>query len=140
MIKIPYPALDTSGWLTSPNAIAENILTNYAGTNYSQSAVHYGTLKSLSKAIQNNPNDMEGVGVQVRGDLESLFGTYLFNVEVRTQVVPMRDNNGQESGSRFDLQMGVWYDTANGRDSLMRAISITDNKVITRLHEIERLS
>lgn len=139
MIRNTYPTVDSSGWLTSPNAIAECILADYAGTNYSQSAVHYGTLLSLSKAIQNNPNDMDGVAIQVRTDLEQMFNNFLYGVEVQTRSIPQTDENGVESGSRYNLQMGVWYDTSNGRDSLMRAISITDNKIITRLHVIERL-
>lgn len=139
MIRNVYPTVDSAGWLSSPNAIAECILSDYAGTNYSQSAVHYGTLRSLSKAVQNNPNDMDGVAIQVRTDLEQMFNNFLFGVEVQTRAIPQVDGRGEESGSRYELQMGVWYDTSNGRDSLMRAISITDNKIITRLHTIERL-
>ena len=80
MAENVYPTLGSVGFLTTPESKAERALSDYIGTNFSQSNVFYGSLKSMIYAVKNNTNDMAGLANQVTNDLTELYGKYLSGV------------------------------------------------------------
>ena len=66
MASNTYPTLDSVGFLDNPRSKAERILTDYLGSNYSQSNVFLGRVKSLIYAIKNNTNDIVKTSNQIQ--------------------------------------------------------------------------
>lgn len=137
MAENVYPSLDSVGFLTTPESKAERILGDYIGTNFSQSVVFYGGLRSLIYAVKNNTNDMAGLSSQVTNDLTELFGKYLSGVVVEVQAVPTTSHNGSVNDAVYELQMDVQFLSGSNVVQLAKSIMV-DNKGLSRLMTIER--
>ena len=137
MAENVYPTLDSVGFLTTPESKAERILSDYIGTNFSQSNVFYGSLKSMIYAIKNNTNDMAGLANQVTNDLTELYGKYLSGVVVEAQAVPTVSPDGSVNDAVYELQMDVQFLSGSNVVQLAKSIMV-DNKGLGRLMTIER--
>ena len=137
MAENVYPTLDSVGFLTTPESKAERILSDYIGTNFSQSNVFYGSLKSMIYAVKNNTNDMAGLANQVTNDLTELYGKYLSGVVVEVQTVPTVDPDGNVNDAVYELQMDVQFLSGSNVVQLAKSIMV-DNKGLGRLMTIER--
>ena len=137
MAENVYTTLDTVGFLTTPESKAERILGDYIGTNFSQSVVFFGSLKSMIYAVKNNTNDMAGLSSQVSSDLTELFGKYLSGVVVEVHAVPTVDPNGGVNDAVYELQMDVQFSSGSNVVHLAKSIMV-DNKGLGRLMTIER--
>ncbi len=130
-----YPTLDTVGFITNPRSKAERILADYLGSNYSQSNVFLGRVKSLTYAIKNNTNDIVKTAQQVNDDLSTLFNAYLDNVTVDVQPQPIK-NSLQQDTSRYDLQIKIQYLNNGVLESLGKTIQL-DNTGFLRIASLE---
>lgn len=137
MAENVYPTLDSVGFLTTPESKAERVLSDYIGTNFSQSNVFYGSLKSMIYAVKNNTNDMAGLANQVTNDLTELYGKYLSGVVVEVQAVPTVSTDGSVNDAVYELQMDVQFLSGSNVVQLAKSIMI-DNKGLGRLMTIER--
>lgn len=137
MAENVYPTLDSVGFLTTPESKAERILSDYIGTNFSQSNVFYGSLKSMIYAVKNNTNDMAGLANQVTNDLTELYGKYLSGVVVEVQAVPTVSTDGSVNDAVYELQMDVQFLSGSNVVQLAKSIMV-DNKGLGRLMTIER--
>ena len=137
MAENVYPSLDSVGFLTTPESKAERILSDYIGTNFSQSNVFYGSLKSMIYAVKNNTNDMAGLANQVTNDLTELYGKYLSGVVVEVQAVPTVSPDGSVNDAVYELQMDVQFLSGSNVVQLAKSIMV-DNKGLGRLMTIER--
>lgn len=133
-----YPTMDSVGFLTNPRSKAERILTDYLGSNYSQSNIFLGKVKSLIYAIKNNTNNMPATAAQVRNDLTELYNAYLDNVTVEVDIVPLTLSNGSSESSRYDLQIAIQYLSNGVLESLGKTIQM-DNTGLLRIVTLERL-
>lgn len=132
-----YPTMDSVGFITDARTKAERILADYLGTNFSQSNIFQGRLKSLVYAVKNNTNDMSGLGVQVTRDLEDLFNAYLDGVTVDVQAVPTKFDNGSVNDGVYDLQLSVQFMVGGVLEELAKSIQV-ENTGLARLVNIER--
>ena len=137
MAENVYSTLDSVGFLTTPESKAERILSDYIGTNFSQSNVFYGSLKSMIYAVKNNTNDMAGLANQVTNDLTELYGKYLSGVVVEVQAVPTVDSDGNVNDAVYELQMDVQFLSGSNVVQLAKSIMV-DDKGLGRLMTIER--
>ena len=137
MAENVYPTLDSVGFLTTPESKAERVLSDYIGTNFSQSNVFYGSLKSMIYAVKNNTNDMAGLANQVTNDLTELYGKYLSGVVVEVQAVPTVSSDGSVNDAVYELQMDVQFLSGSNVVQLAKSIMV-DNKGLGRLMTIER--
>ena len=137
MAENVYPTLDSVGFLTTPESKAERILSDYIGTNFSQSNVFYGRLKSMIYAVKNNTNDMASLANQVTNDLTELYGKYLSGVVVEVQAVPTVSSDGSVNDAVYELQMDVQFLSGSNVVQLAKSIMV-DNKGLGRLMTIER--
>ena len=137
MAENVYITLDSVGFLTTPESKAERILADYIGTNFSQSNVFYGRLKSMVYAVKNNTNDMAGLANQVTNDLSELYGKYLSGVVVDVQAVPTVEPNGSINDAVYELQMDVQFLSGSNVVQLAKSIMV-DNTGLGRLMTIER--
>lgn len=137
MAENVYPTLDSVGFLTTPESKAERVLSDYIGTNFSQSNVFYGRLKSMIYAVKNNTNDMASLANQVTNDLTELYGKYLSGVVVEVQAVPTVSPDGSVNDAVYELQMDVQFLSGSNVVQLAKSIMV-DNKGLGRLMTIER--
>lgn len=132
-----YPTMDSVGFITNPKAKAERILTDYIGSNYSQSNIFLGRVKSLIFAIKNNTNDMPKTAMQIQDDLTTLYNAYLDSVTVDVSIVPVSHSDGSDNSAVYDLQISVQF-LANGViESLGKSIQM-DNTGFKRIATLER--
>lgn len=132
-----YPTMDSTGFISSARSKAERILADYLGTNFSQSNIFHGRLKSLVYAVKNNTNDMSGLGVQVTHDLEELYNAYLEGVSVEVQAVPVKFDNGAVNDGVYDLQIHVQYMVGGVLEELAKSIQV-ENTGLARLVDIQK--
>ena len=124
-----YYALDTVGFVTEPAVIAERVLADYLSTNYSQSIIFFGSLKSLQRTIQANTGNMDLTSAAIQSDLESLFTRYLDNVVVNVTNAPIKNNFGNET-DRYEIFIDVSFSTGKGMESLATTIRQTNEGFI----------
>lgn len=132
-----YPTMDSAGFITGSRSKAERILADYLSTNFSQSNIFYGRLKSLVYAVKNNTNDMSGLGVQVTRDLEELFNAYLDGVSVDVQAVPTKTEVGTTNDGVYDLQISVQFMVGGVLEELAKSIQI-ESTGLSRLVDIQK--
>lgn len=137
MAENVYITLDSVGFLTTPESKAERILADYIGTNFSQSNVFYGKLKSLIYAVKNNTNDMSNLALQVSNDLTELYEKYLSGVVVDVRAVPTTTASGGVNDAVYELQMEVQFLSGSNVVQLAKSIMV-DNKGLGRLMTIEK--
>lgn len=133
-----YPTMDQRGWVTDPNQKALAIINDYIGSNHSQSNTFLGYVKSIHYALQQNPNDIGGFCRAVQNDLTDFATSYMDGVVVDVGFQPSVDRLTQRIiDTRFDIQIGLFFDTPTGRGSLHGAITVENKKVIG-LFEVEQ--
>lgn len=136
MAERVYPALDTVGFIKNPTTIADRLLADYIGTNYSQSNVFHGKLKSLSYATKNNTNDMVGLCDQMTRDLTELFSRWLNNVAVEVTAHPTETHIGTPNESLVDIHIAIQYSANGVMQELSKSIRY-DNTATTRIAKLE---
>lgn len=133
-----YPTMDQRGWLKDPNQKALAIINDYAGSNHSQSNIFLGQVKSLQYALQQNPNNIPSLCGQIQTELTAMATAYMDGVVVDVGYEPVVDKNTRRViDTRFNIKIGMWFDTPTGRGSLHGAITVEDKKIIG-LFEIEQ--
>lgn len=125
-----YCSLTTAGFITSPTQKAVEAFADYLSTNFSQSNVHFGELKSMAKSTADNPNDMAQLCIRISNDLTELMGVYLNEVEVEVKANPIDLNS-----ARYELEIGIWFDSNGVRENMVRALKI-ENQRIKNIAEI----
>lgn len=132
-----YPTMDSVGFISNPKSKAERILTDYIGSNYSQSNIFLGRIKSLIYAIKNNTNDMPKTAMQIQDDLTTLYNAYLESVTVNVTIVPTNQMDGSENTAVYELLISVQFLSNGIIESLGKSIQL-DNTGFTRIASLER--
>ncbi len=127
----PYYALDTVGFVKEPAVIAERILADYLSTNYSQSIIFFGSLRSLQRSVQANAGNMDLTSEAIQADIETLFSRYLDNVTVNVTNAPIKNNFGNET-DKYEIFIEASFSTGKGMETLATTIRQT-NEGFTRI-------
>lgn len=134
-----YPTLDRAGWIQGPYEKAQIALADYIGTNNSQSNTFNGQLSSLIYAIQQNPNNIENTCAHIQRDFLSMLDVYVDDAQVEVTYKNIIDpNTGVEIDTRFELQIGAWFDTPTGRGSLHQAVTVEANQILRIAEVVKR--
>lgn len=134
-----YPTLDRAGWIEGPYEKVQMALADYIGTNYSQSNTFNGQLSSLIYAIQQNPNNIENTCSQIQRDFLSMVEKYVDDAQVEVSYKNMQnEKTGIPYETRFEIQIGAWFDTPNGRGSLHQAVTIEANQLLRIAEVVKR--
>lgn len=121
------PTLDTNGWVAEPSAKARIIWNDYLATNFSQSDIHRGTLRSLPFAIAAYPLDMIGLKIKISDDLSTLYGAYSDGVSVSVDVTDV--NNGTEQ-SFFNIDIRVQIQEGLGIYNLGELLKVANGQIL----------
>lgn len=127
----PYYALDTVGFVKEPAVIAERILADYLSTNYSQSIIFFGSLRSLQRSVQANAGNMDLTSSAIQDDIETLFSRYLDNVSVNVTNAPIKNTFGNDT-DKYEIFIEASFSTGKGMETLATTIRQT-NEGFTRI-------
>lgn len=86
------PTLSTRGWLSTPELIIDEVLSNYLAANPSQTLLFSGNVVSLQYAVYKTNNDGNQLANRVKSDLEKMYKDYSDNVDVS---VTFKDDYGK---------------------------------------------
>lgn len=136
-MAVPYPTMDSVGFVTTPSTVAERIITDYHATNGGQCTV-VTNLKSLILALQENSNDIPAFAQRVQDELSELYSVYLDNTTVEVEIKNTTNSDGSENDAVMDLQIRVRYRNGDTYEELGRSI-LYDNTGFTRLMELQQL-
>lgn len=132
-----YPSLTTAGVVSTPYQKAVLILGDYLATNYSQSTIFHGSLKSLAYTIKSAAGDMRAVETGITSDLNHLFLSYFDSVTVQVRTKPMEDDYGRASGSLYEVEIFVEFVQNQVTYTLARALTV-EGYLIKSIVEIKR--
>jgi hypothetical protein len=125
-----YTSLDSAGYISSPTAIADRLLADYIASNYSQSNIFFGQIKSLAYTVRSNPNNTFNLCRQITNDLETVYNAYLDNVSVDVTAEQI-DNT-----SVLEVTIVVQY-LSNGLITTLAKSLQTDSTGTARIAELE---
>lgn len=130
----PYCSLDTVGFVKEPAVIAERVLADYLSTNYSQSIIFFGKLKSLQRTIQLHAGNMDLTAAAIGEDLQELLSAYLDNVTVNVTTAVITTSSGQPT-DKYEILIEANFSTGKGMESLATTIR-ESNEGFTRIASI----
>lgn len=125
----PYPSLDSTGWITKPEAKADAVMLDYLQANYSQTVLFKGLVKSFQYTLQQNQHKPTRLQSAVEEDLKSIYGAYFDLAEVQCRVT----EKGKEytgSDSAYDVEISVDVLQNGARVSIGRYLSVIDGKLM----------
>jgi len=76
MPKAVYPALDGSGWLTTPTTVLDAVMADFYGSDNSQSYLFAGSVTSLAWIIQENKGDLSATANSIQLKLQTMLLKY----------------------------------------------------------------
>lgn len=124
----PYPTLDSTGWLTKPEAKADAVMLGYLQANYSQSVLFKGKVRSFQHTLQQTQHDIATLERTVKEDLAEIYGAYFDLAETQCRVrEPGKAYTG--SDAKFDIELSVDVIQNGLRVSVGRLLSVVDSKV-----------
>lgn len=122
------PTLSTRGWLSTPELIIDEVLSNYLAANPSQTLLFSGNVVSLQYAIYKTNNDGNQLATRVKADLDKLYGQYSKQVEIEVNYTEdygkiniSISGTVNINGKNYDIQQSV-SDTASVFDRMNSAI------------------
>lgn len=128
MTKMKMPTLSTRGWLSTPELIIDEVLSNYLAANPSQTLLFSGNVVSLQYAIYKTNNDGNQLATRVKADLDKLYGQYSKQVEIEVNYTEdygkiniSISGTVNINGKNYDIQQSV-SDTASVFDRMNSAI------------------
>ncbi len=134
-MAIEVPSLSPAGWVSGPAEKLDRLLSYYFVSEYSQTNLYQGRVKSLPMHIKRYGNDENALQDAMRQALEELLRPYFDQVSVNiTTDKPIKDDLGRIN-VMVDIQVqqdsvtysaGRELETLNG--TLMRIIDINNNQ------------
>lgn len=130
------PTLDTRGYLSGVAEKAAELLTNFLSSNFSQSELFHGRVKSLSYFIQSRMGNFRAMGADIEDALNQLYSGHFDDIAVSVAITdPPSDL--EMSSARYNIQINISVTEANVTYSLGKLITIANSR-IERIREFER--
>ena len=130
------PTLDTRGYLSGVGEKATELLTNFLTSNFSQSELFPGRVKSLQYFIQRRMGDFRAMGADIEDALNQLYSGHFDNVAV-TVTIGEPDEDLGISSSRYNIQINLTVTQSNQEFSLGKLLTIANSR-IERIRDFER--
>ncbi len=110
MPKAYYPALDGSGWCTTPTTILDAVMADFYACDNSQSYLFAGSVTSLAWIIQENKGDMTNTANSIRLHLETMLRKYFDGATV--------DASPKETTSALSGEIYIYVGVRDGEETL----------------------
>ena len=121
--KKPLVSLSSQGWITSLEHQADRMFAYFVTSEYSQSVLYYGSVRSLPWLVQKYGNDRTDFRREVKNALDNLFSFY---DNVLTEVTLVE---GDDDSNQFSVNVSCVLTYQSQEYSLARQLQIADNRV-----------
>jgi hypothetical protein len=122
--KVLYPSL-THGWANNTLSVADNLLTCFILSDYSQTYLYKGMVSSLPWIMHEAQDNVSGMLDLITVTLTNYFNRYFNNTEVE-----VKDVTDPLTPSKGALSIYVKFtDTTNQEFVLGKMLSIIDSKI-----------
>ena len=81
LVKQPYPALDTDGWIRTPEHVVDHLLSDFFLSDYSQTENFTGRVASYAWLVHEYQADTGRLSQEVAQALTSYFMDYFYDVD-----------------------------------------------------------
>lgn len=123
--KVYYPSLSEDGWVNSSIKVADNLLSDFFLSEYSQSYIYNGTISSLPWIIQHTQGDMTKTITLSEKTLSEYFSKYFNNV-----VVEVAEVLNSEDPSKGQISIYISFtDSENKQHNVAKMLEIADMKI-----------
>lgn len=123
--KVLFPSLSEDAWVSNSVKTADNLMSHFLLSDYSQTYLYKGLVSSLPWIIQNTQGDMTRTLQLVQATLVTYFTRYFNNVVCEVTEVP---NTTDPSKGQISIYL-KFTDTENKEYVLGRLITIIDTKI-----------
>lgn len=122
------PTLDSNGWLSGVAEKADALFAYFLISDYSQSTIFQGRIKSLPWIIKTNPKDLISLTSEIQRALEDLYAPYFDTMSANVTIEkPEAFLNLTEA--KIDLRISVIVRQGGRAYSLGRLINVVNNKI-----------
>jgi|JI8StandDraft_1071087.scaffolds.fasta_scaffold01678_5 hypothetical protein len=130
------PTLDSRGYLAGIGEKATELLTNFLTSNYSQTELFPGAVKSLTYFIQRHMGDFNTMSASIEDALNQLYSGHFDEVSVSVSIGEPQADLGM-SPVRYNIQINVLVTQDGVQESLGKLITISNSR-IERIKTFER--
>ena len=123
---VPYPNLDT--WTFTLESKVASILLDYFTSNYDQSNMFMGKIRSFVDTAAQYNHDPMGCANAVQDDLTNLFGYYFEESQVTVNHKDAEEDNG-----KYDLYINIEVKDTRERITQSRVIQIDGTRLARML-------
>lgn len=120
----PVPSLSTSGWIRGAAEKADTLIAYFMVSNYSQTRLHLGNVKSMPYLIQKNPKDFKGLKADVESAVYDLLRAYFDDCSVVVEIV----DQVESPESKVDIQLTCTVTQDGNVYNLAKMISFVNSK------------
>lgn len=123
--KQPYPGLEVDGWITTPAAIADRLLSDFFLSEYAQTENFTGGVLSFPWLIKEYQDNLDGLTQALQDGLVTYFERYFWNPEVAVQ---WRDEENSINRQVVIIFL-VFYDSQGEQYNIARIAKSDGNKI-----------
>ena len=123
---VPYPNLDT--WTFTLESKVASILLDYFTSNYDQSNMFMGKIRSFVYTAAQYNHDPMGCANAVQDDLTNLFGYYF-----EESQVTVKHKDAEEDNGKYDLYINIEVKDTRERITQSRVIQIDGTRLARML-------
>lgn len=126
--------LDSDGYISDPSHIIDRTMNNFFTSNYSQTVVHVGQIKSLPYLVRQFASDNYGLERACIKALTDMLSAHFESVIVEANIEPIDPE--KPDSDRVSLTISAVVYTANGKSyDMAKLLSLVNNK-ITNITEV----
>lgn len=122
---ILYPALSETGWISSPEQVADALFADFYESNYSQTNIYNGQVSSFAYIIQNGQGDIQKTISLLETTLRSYFLRYFKSVDVEIRDVSSEVPGSDPNSSRASL--GIYLSFTDVQDRTYNLARVIQN-------------
>lgn len=119
------PTLSSQGWVTALEVQVDSIFSWFLTSDYSQSVLYHGQIRSLPWIIQRYERTPNALTEEIRRVLDDLFGRYFDSARTSADYEEVND----PSTNRYNLLVSCTIENAGKEYNLSRLISVVNGKV-----------
>lgn len=123
--KVLYPSLSEDGWVSGSIKVADNLLSCFLISDYSQSYIYNGFISSFPWILEETQNDISRTISLTEETLRSYFSRYFNDIVVEVSEVP---NIEEPSKGQISLYIN-FTDTSGITYVVGKLLKIVDMKV-----------
>lgn len=123
------PTLDTLGWVSDVSHKADRALSYFMVSEYSQTRVHRGKVKSFPWFLNEYGHDLIELRLKLIDAFKSLFSAYFDQAQVEVEIKEIVTEDGRPTG-KVDIRLMAIVTDANKQYSIGRLCNTENGKLV----------